>query len=97
MFYDLTAALKLKPDYSPRERTLFRYADVNPNGIKTSKWVTTEKEPRKVTVLGTSLLDPDIQIVEIEGDFRKYWLMACGNKQYDGHVVGTDIWIREAL
>ena len=84
-----------RPDYSPREQQLlFGAWD---GALKGTKWQTNEEPPRPVTILGRSGIDPDIQVLNIEGEDKPYWLMASGNKLSDGKLVGTDIWIRETV
>lgn len=83
-----------RPDYSPRELRLLS-GDVEL--LKTS-WVTNEETPRKVEIKGFGGIDPDVVVVQIEGESRPRWLMACGNTSFDGSIIGTEpkIWIRES-
>ena len=81
-----------RPDYSPREMRLLREQD-----FAGTSWVTTEKEPRKVEMLGCAMVDQDVYVVRIEGDKNCKWLMACGNNGWDGNIVGDEgLWVREA-
>jgi hypothetical protein len=82
-----------RPDYSPREKWLLN-SIVN---LLSTNWITTEEIPRKVKIKGRSVVDLDVVVVEIEGENKPYWLMACGNTSYDGSIIGYDpkIWIRE--
>lgn len=84
-----------RPDYSPREVKLLREAPYF--GLDGTYWQTNETPPRSVTIKGRAGIDPDVQVVEIDGDPKPRWLMACGNTGFDGHIIGTDIWIREAV
>jgi hypothetical protein len=46
--------------------------------------VTNEQPPRKVKLLGTSAIDPDVWVAEIEGDPRPAWVVKnCGGICHD--------------
>lgn len=61
-------------------------------------YLTTETNPRRVGILGPSLADPDCYVCKFEGDDKPHWLMNCGNKKYDGSIIGgfgdrTTVWL----
>lgn len=89
---DNTSSRKSIPDYSPREKKLL--LEAGDYGLKDTTWQTNETPPRKVEILGRAAMDPDVQVIRIEGEPKAKWLHACGST-YDGNIVGTDIWIRE--
>lgn len=38
-------------------------------------WLTDEEPPRKLTVRGSSAIDPDVWVAEVEGEERSAWII----------------------
>jgi hypothetical protein len=53
---------------------MLKIAPTNPPEFPTH-CITNEMPPRKIKILGTAAIDPDVWVAEIEGDARPAWVV----------------------